>query len=61
VISFPVNLKSKIELSLAEHNEIGERGEQIAQKLMADKGYSIEAVNWTFQKAELDIVCKTKN
>jgi putative endonuclease len=45
---------------LAEHNEIGERGELIAQRLMADKGYKIEAVNWTFQKAELDIVCKTK-
>ena len=27
---------------------------------MIDKGYSIEAVNWTFQKAELDIICKTK-
>lgn len=45
---------------MAEHNDIGEQGEQIAQQLLIDKGYSIEAINWSFQKAELDIICKTK-
>ncbi len=45
---------------MAEHNEIGKIGEEIAQKFVADLGYKIKAVNWQFRKAEIDIVCKDK-
>lgn len=41
---------------MAEHNELGKAGEDIAAAHLAKAGYSIRDRNWTFRKAELDIV-----
>ena len=42
---------------MSDHNEIGRKGEQLAQKLLAQKGYKILETNWRYKKAELDIIC----
>lgn len=41
---------------MAEHNEIGQRGEQIAQTFLKNKGYKILHVNWRNRKLEIDII-----
>ena len=41
---------------MAEHNLLGEKGEEIAQHLLASIGYNIVATKWKFKKKELDIV-----
>ncbi|NLO69727.1 MAG: endonuclease [Porphyromonadaceae bacterium] len=43
---------------MAEHNKLGELGEQRAQAYVLDKGYKIRHVNWTFGKLELDIIAE---
>ncbi len=43
---------------MAEHNELGKEGEQIAVNLLRKKGYEILARNWRFQKAEIDIIAQ---
>lgn len=43
---------------MARHNELGKQGEEIAKKLLNDKGYSIIETNWRFDKDEIDIVAK---
>ncbi len=45
---------------MAEHNDIGEQGEQLAQAHLAAKGYRLLAVNWRYRKDELDIVAEFK-
>ena len=45
---------------MAEHNRIGNEGEQIAQAFLKNKGYQILETNWRFQKAELDIIATYK-
>lgn len=44
---------------MAQHNELGKSGEKDAVKLLQKKGYSILETNYTFQKAEIDIIAKT--
>jgi putative endonuclease len=41
---------------MAEHNELGQRGERIAQSYLTEKGYRILHVNWRNRKAEIDII-----
>lgn len=41
---------------MAEHNELGQRGELIAQTFLKDKGYKILHVNWRNRKLEIDII-----
>lgn len=41
---------------MAEHNELGNRGEGIALDYLKEKGYTIERLNWRYQKAEIDII-----
>jgi putative endonuclease len=41
---------------MANHNELGKRGESIAVDYLIKKGYTILDTNWTFQKAEIDII-----
>jgi len=43
---------------MADHNELGKEGEQIAVDLLLQKGYSILDRNWRFQKAEIDIIAQ---
>lgn len=43
---------------MAEHNEMGERGEDIAANYLSNKGYKILERNWTFGKDEVDIIAR---
>ena len=43
---------------MAEHNELGKLGEELAVKFLRKNGYEILETNWTFQKAEIDIIAK---
>ena len=43
---------------MAEHNELGKLGEELAVKFLRKNGYEILETNWTFQKAEIDIIAQ---
>ena len=43
---------------MAQHNEIGKRGEVLATEMLLSKGYLIRDVNWRCGKAEIDIVAE---
>jgi putative endonuclease len=43
---------------MAEHNEFGKRGEEIAAEFLRSKGYEILELNWRRGKLEIDIVAK---
>jgi putative endonuclease len=46
---------------MAEHNELGKLGEELAVEYLQKNGYAILETNWTFQKAEIDIIAKKEN
>lgn len=41
---------------MAEHNELGKKGEGLAIAFLKDKGYKILEKNYRFQKAEVDVI-----
>lgn len=41
---------------MATHNELGEKGEQLAVEYLQQKGYKILERNWRYKKAEVDII-----
>ena len=43
---------------MADHNELGKKGEQLAVDFLLKKGYAIVERNYRFQKAEVDIIAK---
>lgn len=43
---------------MAEHNELGKLGEEMAVEFLQKDGYAILETNWTFQKAEIDIIAQ---
>lgn len=43
---------------MAEHNELGKLGEQMAVEYLQKNGYTILQTNWIFQKAEIDIIAQ---
>ncbi len=43
---------------MAQHNELGKKGEEIAADFLQKSGYEILERNWVFQKAELDIIAQ---
>ena len=43
---------------MAEHNELGKKGEDLAVEFLLQNDYKILERNWTFQKAEIDILAK---
>lgn len=43
---------------MAEHNDLGQVGEQRAQAYLSSKGYRIRQTNWVVGKLELDIVAE---
>ncbi|WP_299105156.1 YraN family protein [uncultured Tenacibaculum sp.] len=43
---------------MAEHNELGKKGEKIAVDYLLEKGFQIIERNYRFQKAEVDIIAK---
>lgn len=46
---------------MAEHNELGKLGEELAVEYLRKNGYKILETNWTFQKAEIDIIAQKDN
>lgn len=46
---------------MANHNKVGEIGEELAVKLLKKKGYKIIKKNYRTKYAEIDIICKPKN
>jgi putative endonuclease len=45
---------------MAEHNELGKLGEEMAVEFLRKDGYTILQTNYTFQKAEIDILAQKK-
>jgi putative endonuclease len=41
---------------MADHNELGKEGEEMAQKWLTEKEYSILQKNWRYGKHEIDII-----
>ena len=46
---------------MAEHNELGKFGEELAVEFLQQNSYVILETNWTFQKAEIDIIAQKEN
>ena len=46
---------------MAAHNELGKLGEEMSVEYLQKEGYAILETNWTFQKAEIDIIAKKEN
>lgn len=46
---------------MADHNDLGKFGEELAIEFLEKNGYEILETNWTFQKAEIDIIAKKEN
>lgn len=43
---------------MAEHNDLGIFGEKLAVAFLQENHYTILETNWTFQKAEIDIIAQ---
>lgn len=43
---------------MSKNQEIGQKGEDFAEKHLLESGYTIEARNWRFSRAEIDIIAK---
>ena len=46
---------------MAEHNDLGTKGEQMAAAYLQKKGYEILATNYRYEKAEVDIIAQKGN
>jgi putative endonuclease len=46
---------------MAEHNELGEKGEQLAVDFLIKNEYKILEKNYRYLKAEVDIIAQKKN
>ncbi|NOY47245.1 MAG: YraN family protein [Chlorobi bacterium] len=46
---------------MAQHNELGKKGEQLAVDFLLQQGYAIMERNYRFQKAEVDIIAKKED
>ncbi|MBW3520160.1 YraN family protein [Flavobacterium sp. NKUCC04_CG] len=46
---------------MAEHNDLGILGEQLAVDFLIQKGYVILERNWRFKKLEIDIIALINN
>ena len=43
---------------MAEHNELGKKGEELAIAHLIKNGYEIVEKNWYYRKAEIDIIAQ---
>ena len=46
---------------MAQHNELGKKGEQLAIDYLLENNYTIVEKNYRFQKAEVDIIAQKEN
>lgn len=43
---------------MAEHNDLGKKGEQLATDFLINEGYLIKETNWRFLNLEADIIAQ---
>ena len=43
---------------MAEHTDLGKKGEEITMTFLKNKGYTILETNWRYGKNEIDIIAK---
>jgi putative endonuclease len=41
---------------MAEHNDLGRYGEQLAKTFLEEQGYSVLEQNWVYGRAEIDLI-----
>ncbi|MEE4197613.1 MAG: YraN family protein [Bacteroidales bacterium] len=46
---------------MADHNELGKKGELVALKFLKSKQYVIRERNWRFRKNEVDLIAEKDN
>jgi putative endonuclease len=46
---------------MAQHNELGKKGEQLAVDFLLKNNYEIIERNYRFDKAEVDIIARQKD
>ncbi|MDV6167628.1 YraN family protein [Flavobacterium sp. DG1-102-2] len=46
---------------MAEHNDLGKLGEELAADYLQKNGYAILQTNWMYLKAEIDIIAQKGN
>ena len=46
---------------MADHNDLGNLGEERAQAFLRQKGYDIKETNWVTGKLEIDIIALKDN
>lgn len=46
---------------MAQHNELGKKGEQLAVNFLIENNYNIVERNYRFEKAEVDIIAQKEN
>jgi len=46
---------------MAQHNELGTKGEELAIKFLTEKGYKVLQKNWYYRNYELDIIAEFQN
>ena len=45
---------------MAEHNIIGQIGEELAAKIMRKKGFRVVDMNWKFRNLEMDVIAVSR-
>ena len=45
---------------MAEHNIIGQKGEELAAKIMREKGFRVVDMNWKFGHLEMDVIAVSR-
>jgi len=45
---------------MAQHNELGKKGEEVAADYLKKKGYTILKQNWVYEKYEIDIIASNE-
>ena len=46
---------------MANHNQLGKKGEQLAVDFLIENGYDIVERNYRFNKAEVDIIAQKED
>lgn len=46
---------------MAEHNDLGKQGEELAADFLRKNGYEVLETNWVYQKAEIDIIARKED
>lgn len=46
---------------MAEHNQTGTKGEKAAVDYLRQRGFAIEACNYRYKRAEIDIIARKEN